>query len=155
VTCAVGPAAFDDSAFHDLISRARHGAFRAGQVVRGLRGLAQAASGIVASVVALALLEPLLLPVCGAAALPALWLARRRARSYYGFAFRVTQRDRERVYLASLLSERRGGRARTATSSRCPTATAHVSVPCSRAASISPSGTTPARSRRRAATTSS
>jgi ATP-binding cassette subfamily B protein len=41
-----------------------------------------------------------------AAALPAVWLARRRAHSYYGFAFRMTPRDRERVYLASLLSER-------------------------------------------------
>src|SRR5919199_2760276 len=106
VTCSAELAAFDDAAFHDLVSRAQRGAFRAGMVVRGLLGLAQAATGIVAGVVALALLEPVLLSVCVAAAVPAVWLARRRAHSYYGFAFRMTPRDRERVYLASLLSER-------------------------------------------------
>jgi ATP-binding cassette subfamily B protein len=106
VTCSAELAAFDDAGFHDLISRAQRGAFRAGQVVRGLLGLAQAATGIVAGVVALAVLQPLLLPVCLVAAAPAIWLARRRSRSYYRFAFHMTPRDRERVYLASLLSER-------------------------------------------------
>jgi ATP-binding cassette, subfamily B, bacterial len=106
VTCTAELAAFDDAGFHDLISRAQRGAFRAGQVVRGVLGLAQATTGIVAGVVALALLQPLLLPVCVAAAVPAIWLARRRARSYYRFAFRMTPSDRERVYLGSLLSER-------------------------------------------------
>jgi ATP-binding cassette, subfamily B, bacterial len=106
VTCSAELAAFDDAGFHDLIVRAQRGAFRAGQVVRGVLGLAQAATGVVAGVVALAVLQPLLLPVCVAAAVPSVWLARRRAHSYYGFAFRMTPRDRERVYVASLLSER-------------------------------------------------
>jgi ABC-type multidrug transport system fused ATPase/permease subunit len=106
VTCTAELAAFDDAGFHDLIMRAQRGAFQAGQVVRGLLGLAQAATGVVAGLVALAVLQPLLLPVCLAAAVPSIWLARRRSRSYYGFAFRMTARDRERVYLGSLLSER-------------------------------------------------
>jgi ATP-binding cassette subfamily B protein len=106
VTCSAELAAFDDAGFHDLIMRAQRGAFQAGQVVRGLLGLAQAATGVVAGLIALAVLQPLLLPVCAVAAVPSVWLARRRSRSYYGFAFRMTARDRERAYLASLLSER-------------------------------------------------
>jgi ATP-binding cassette subfamily B protein len=106
VTCSAELAAFDDADFHDLIMRAQRGAFQAGQVVRGLLGVVQAATGVVAGVVALAVLQPLLLPVCLAAAAPAIWLARRRSRSYYRFAFRMTARDRERSYLGSLLSER-------------------------------------------------
>jgi ATP-binding cassette subfamily B protein len=106
VTCTADLAAFDDAGFHDLIMRAQRGAFQAGQVVRGLLGLAQAATGVVAGLVALAVLQPLLLPVCAIAAVPSIWLARRRSRSYYYFAFRMTARDRERAYLGSLLSER-------------------------------------------------
>jgi ATP-binding cassette, subfamily B, bacterial len=106
VTCSAELARFDDAEFHDLVSRAQRGAFRAGQVVTGLLGVAQAATAVVAGLVALAVLQPLLLPVCLAAAVPSIWLARRRARSYYVFAFRMTARDRERAYLGSLLSER-------------------------------------------------
>jgi ABC-type multidrug transport system fused ATPase/permease subunit len=106
VTCTAELAAFDDAGFHDLIMRAQRGAFQAGQVVHGLVGLAQAATGVVAGLVALAVLQPLLLPVCLVAAVPSIWLARRRSRSYYRFAFRMTARDRERAYLGSLLSER-------------------------------------------------
>src|SRR5918912_247981 len=93
VTCTAELAAFDDAGFHDLISRAQRGAFQAGQVVRGMLGVAQAATAIAAGIVALAVLEPLLLPVCVAAAVPVVWLARRRAHSYYGFAFHMTPRD--------------------------------------------------------------
>jgi ATP-binding cassette, subfamily B, bacterial len=106
VTCSAELARFDDAEFHDLVSRAQKGAFQAGQVVNGLLGVAQAATAVVAGLVALAVLQPLLLPVCLAAAVPSIWLARRRARSYYVFAFRMTAPDRERAYLGSLLSER-------------------------------------------------
>ena len=106
VTCSAELARFDDAQFHDLVSRAQRGAFRAGQVVHGLLGVAQAATAAIAGLVALAALQPLLLPVCLAAAVPSMWLARRRARSYYGFAFRMTARDRERTYLGSVLQER-------------------------------------------------
>src|SRR5919202_5470399 len=106
VTCTAELVAFDDAGFHDLVVRAQRGAFRAGEVVRGLLGLAQAATGIAAGVAALTVLQPLLLPVCAAATVPAVWLARRRARSYYRFSFGMTPRDRERLYLSSLLSER-------------------------------------------------
>jgi ATP-binding cassette, subfamily B, bacterial len=106
VTCSAELAAFDDAEFHDLISRAQRGAFQAGQVVRGVLGVAQAATGAVAGVVAIAVLQPLLLPVCALAAVPSMWLARRRARSYYHFAFRMTARDRERAYIGSLLGDR-------------------------------------------------
>jgi ATP-binding cassette subfamily B protein len=106
VTCAAELADFDDAGFHDLIMRAERGAMRAPQVVHGVLGIAQAATGIVAGVVALAVLQPVLLPVCLLAAAPSIWLARKRAHSYYVFAFWMTARDRERIYLGSLLSER-------------------------------------------------
>jgi ATP-binding cassette subfamily B protein len=106
VTCTAELAAFDDAGFHDLVSRAQRGAMNAGSVVHALLGLAQAGTGIAAGLVALAVLQPLLLPVCLAAVVPSVWLARRRARDYYGFSFRWTARDRERAYLSSLLSER-------------------------------------------------
>jgi ATP-binding cassette subfamily B protein len=41
-----------------------------------------------------------------ARAAPSIWLARKRAHSYYVFAFWMTAHDRERIYLGSLLSER-------------------------------------------------
>jgi ATP-binding cassette, subfamily B, bacterial len=106
VTCTTELATFDDAAFHDLITRAQRGAFQAGQVVLGVFGVAQAATAAIAGVVALAALQPLLLPVCLVAAVPSIWLARRRSRSHYAFEFRMTARDRERAYIGTLLSER-------------------------------------------------
>jgi ATP-binding cassette subfamily B protein len=106
VTCTAELAAFDDAAFYDLVTRAQRGAFEGGNVVHALFGLARAGAGIVASVVALAVLQPLLLPVAGLAIVPSLALAGLRARSSYDFQFRMTARDRERLYLGSLLTDR-------------------------------------------------
>jgi ATP-binding cassette, subfamily B, bacterial len=106
VTCRAELVAFEDPVFHDRLARAQRGSYRAAQVVRGLLGVAQALTGTIAGIVALVALEPALLPVCVAAAVPSVWLSRRRARSYYGLSFRMTARDRERAYLSSLLSER-------------------------------------------------
>jgi ATP-binding cassette subfamily B protein len=106
VTCSAELAAFDDAGFYDLVSRAQRGAFEAGSVVNALFGLARAGAGIGASVVALALLQPVLLPIAALAIVPSLIVAGRRARSAYDFQFRMTARDRERAYLNSLLSDR-------------------------------------------------
>ena len=106
VTCSAELAAFDDADFYDLVSRAQRGAFEAANVVHSLIGLARATAGVVAAVVALAVLQPVLLPVAALAVLPALWVSGRRARSAYDFQFRMTARDRERAYLGALLTDR-------------------------------------------------
>lgn len=61
--CGVELSAFDDPAFHDRVARAQAAVFRAQQVVHGIVGLTQATAGAVGSLVALAALEPLLLPL--------------------------------------------------------------------------------------------
>jgi ATP-binding cassette subfamily B protein len=106
VACAVELAAFDDPAFHDRIARAQAGAFRAMNIVHGLIGMVQAAAGAIGSLVALAVIEPLLLPLALLAMVPGALLSGRRADAYYRFAFAMTPRDRERGYLAQLLTQR-------------------------------------------------
>jgi ATP-binding cassette subfamily B protein len=106
VACAVDLDAFDDPAFHDRIARANAAVFRAQQVVHGLLGLTQATAGAVGSLVALAALQPLLLPLALLAVVPGAILSGRRADAYYRFAFSLTPRDRERGYLAQVLTER-------------------------------------------------
>jgi ATP-binding cassette subfamily B protein len=80
--------------------------FRAGQVAHSLLGLLQATAGAVGSLVALAALQPLLLPLALLAVMPGAMLSGRRADAYYRFAFSLTPRDRERGYLAQILTER-------------------------------------------------
>jgi ATP-binding cassette, subfamily B, bacterial len=106
VACAVDLDAFDDPAFHDRIARANAAVFRAQQVVHGLLGLTQATAGAVGSLVALAALQPVLLPLALLAVVPGAMLSGRRADAYYRFAFSLTPRDRERGYLAGVLTER-------------------------------------------------
>jgi ABC-type multidrug transport system fused ATPase/permease subunit len=106
VTAAVELAAYDDPAFHDRAARAQAGAMRAQQVVHGLIGLLQASAGMLAGLVALAAIQPVLLPLAALALLPAMIASRRRADSFYRFAFGMTPRDRERGYLMHLLTER-------------------------------------------------
>lgn len=74
--------------------------FRAGQVAHGMLGLLQATAGVVGSLVALAALEPLLLPLALLAVVPGVLLSGRRANAHYSFAFSLTPRDRG--YLASV-----------------------------------------------------
>jgi ATP-binding cassette subfamily B protein len=106
VACTVELAAFDDPVFHDRVARAQGGAFRATNIVHGLTGLVQSAAGVAGSLIALAAIEPLLLPLAALAAVPPALLSSRRADVYYRFAFSMTPRDRERGYLSQLLTQR-------------------------------------------------
>lgn len=106
VTCAVELAAFDEPEFHDRVARAQAGVMRVPQMVFGLQGLGRSLSGAVGAAVALLAVAPLLVPVALIALIPG-WLASgRRGRALYHFSFMMTPRDRERGYLASLLTGR-------------------------------------------------
>jgi ATP-binding cassette subfamily B protein len=106
VTAAVELAAFDDPAFHDRAARAQAGAMRGQQVVHGLIGLMQASAGTIGGIVALAAIQPVLLPLAALALVPAMIVSGRRADAFYRFAFGMTPRDRERGYLMQLLTDR-------------------------------------------------
>jgi len=106
VTCAVDLAAFDDPEFHDRVARAQVGVMRAPQMVFGLQGIGRSLAGAIGAAVAILAVAPLLVPVALLALIPG-WLASgRRSRAFYHFAVIMTPRDRERNYLASLLTAR-------------------------------------------------
>jgi ATP-binding cassette, subfamily B, bacterial len=106
VTCAVELAAFDQPEFHDRAARAQAGVMRAPQMVFGLQGLGRSMAGAIGAGAALLTVAPLLVPVALLALIPG-WLANHhRGRAFYHFGFVMTPRDRERGYLASLLSAR-------------------------------------------------
>jgi ATP-binding cassette subfamily B protein len=106
VTCAVDLASFDEPEFHDRTARAQAGVMRAPQMVFGLQGLGRSMAGAIGASVALLAVAPLLVPVALLALIPG-WLASgRRGRAFYMFGAIMTPRDRERGYLASLLTSR-------------------------------------------------
>ena len=106
VTCAVELAAFDQPEFHDRVARAQAGVMRAPQMVFGLAGLGRSMAGATGAGIALLAVAPLLVPVALLALIPG-WLANHhRGRAFYHFGFVMTPRDRERGYLASLLTAR-------------------------------------------------
>lgn len=106
VTCAVELAAFDEHGFHDRVARAQAGVMRAPEMVIGLQGLGRSLAGAIGAAVALLAVAPELVPVALLALLPG-WIASgRRGRAFYAFGIIMTPRDRERSYLASLLTQR-------------------------------------------------
>ncbi len=106
VTCAVELAAFDEPEFHDRVARAQAGVMHAPQMVFGLQGLGRSLAGTIGAAVALLAVAPLLVPAALLALLPG-WLASgRRGRAFYTFGVIMTPKDRERSYLASLLTGR-------------------------------------------------
>jgi ATP-binding cassette, subfamily B, bacterial len=95
---------FEDPDFHDRVQRARmQGQFRSLQMVNGLLGLVGALVAAVGIVVALASLQPLLLPLVLIGYLPLAWVTRMNARDSYEFNFGMTPNDRERAYLQHLM----------------------------------------------------
>ena len=106
VTCAVELAAFDEPEFHDQVARAQAGTMHAPQMVFGLQGLGRSVTGTIGAAAALLAVAPLLVPLALVAMVPG-WLASgRRGRAFYVFGAINTPRDRERSYLASLLTGR-------------------------------------------------
>jgi ATP-binding cassette, subfamily B, bacterial len=75
-------------------------------LVYGISGLASAAIGLVGVIIALLTIEPLLIPMIVVVFVPAYLVASRRGEAFYRLFWRMTPRDRERTYLAALLSGR-------------------------------------------------
>jgi ATP-binding cassette subfamily B protein len=106
VARAVDLVAFDTPAFHNRLQRVRTSAHQPMNLAYGVSGLAGAAVGVLGVVVALVAIEPLLLPLVAAVFLPAWLVASRRGEAFFRFFWRMTPRDRERQYLAGLLTDR-------------------------------------------------
>jgi len=105
VACAVELEAYDTPTFHNRLVRAAGGGqFRPWQVVEGLTGLAGALVGIVGITGALLALQPWLVPLVLAAAVPLLISVARGGELMFGFHHRMTEVERRRNYLYMLLS---------------------------------------------------
>jgi ATP-binding cassette subfamily B protein len=105
VACAVELEAYDTPSFHDRLLRAAMGGqFRPWQIVEGLVGLAGALVGILGVTAALLALQPWLVPLVLAAAVPLLVAAARGGEMLFGFRHRMTEAERRRNYLYMLLS---------------------------------------------------
>jgi ATP-binding cassette subfamily B protein len=106
VTGSVELAAFDEPGFHDAVARALLAVRLLPSVVGNLSGLLRALAVALGAIVALAALEPAFAPVVVLVVVPSMLAARRSGRAFHRFARSVTPQDRERRYLADLLSDR-------------------------------------------------
>ena len=106
VVTAVDLEAFETPGFFNRLERIRGRADQPLNLVWGLSGLAGAAVGTVGVVIGLFAIEPLLIPMIALVLLPAWLVASRRSESFWRFFWRMTPRDRERRYLAEVLSGR-------------------------------------------------
>jgi ATP-binding cassette, subfamily B, bacterial len=75
-------------------------------MIFGLSGLIRAAIGIVAVLVTLITIQPVLVLMVSIVFIPAWLSASRRGEAFWRFFWRMTPRDRERQYLAVLMSDR-------------------------------------------------
>jgi ATP-binding cassette subfamily B protein len=106
VATAVDLLGFETPAFHNRVQRMQLSGPQSLNVVAGLSGLIRAAIGVVAVLVTLMTIEPLLILMVSIVFIPAWLSASRRGEAFWRFFWRMTPRDRERQYLAGLLSDR-------------------------------------------------
>jgi ATP-binding cassette, subfamily B, bacterial len=106
IACRVELDAYERPGFHDRLARAQFGLHRAQQTVFALVMLGGSVAQAVGALVALLAVQPALAPLTVVAIAPAWMAASRRGEAYYLFAFGMTQADRERQYLAGLLTQR-------------------------------------------------
>jgi ATP-binding cassette subfamily B protein len=106
VVTAVDLEAFETPGFFNRLERIRQRADQPLNLVWGVSGLAGAAVGTIGVVIGLFAIEPLLIPMIALVFLPAWLVASRRSESFWRFFWRMTPRDRERRYLAEVLSGR-------------------------------------------------
>jgi ATP-binding cassette, subfamily B, bacterial len=98
---------YESTGFATRLERVQQNAVnRPTTVATSLLGLSGSAIGAVAMSALLLAIQPLLLPILFASALPAVLLARRVGRLEFTFATRVTPVARRRYYLRQLLSQR-------------------------------------------------
>jgi ATP-binding cassette subfamily B protein len=99
--------AFESPDFYDRLQRARaQGQFRALQTVNGLLGIVGSSFAAISIVVALAALQPLLLPFVVIGYLPLWVVASLNTRDLYQFTRGMTPNERQRNYLQNVLMGR-------------------------------------------------
>ncbi len=99
--------AFESPDFYDRLQRARaQGQYRALQTVNGLLGIVAASVTAVAIIVALAALQPLLLPFILIGYVPLWIVASMNTRDLYRFSREMTPNERQRNYLGNVLMSR-------------------------------------------------
>jgi ATP-binding cassette subfamily B protein len=99
--------AFESPDFYDRLQRARaQGQFRALQTVNGLLGIVGSSVAAISIVVALAALQPLLLPFVIVGYLPLWVVATLNTRDLYEFTRGMTPNERQRHYLQNVLMGR-------------------------------------------------
>ena len=99
--------AFEAPDFYDQLTRARaQGQFRSFQIVNGFLGLLGSAIASVGLILALAAMQPILLPFVAVAYIPLWIVASRNTRDLYEWTRGMTPNDRERNYLQQILTRR-------------------------------------------------
>jgi ATP-binding cassette subfamily B protein len=99
--------AFESPDFYDRLQRARaQGMFRSLQTVNGLLGLVGAAVTATSIVIALAALQPLLLPLVLVGYIPLWFVSTLNSRDLYRFMHGMTPNERQRHYLERILMGR-------------------------------------------------
>jgi ATP-binding cassette, subfamily B, bacterial len=107
VASTVELARFEDPAFYDQLQRATAASsYRPVEMVNSLMALVLGVLTSAGVVVALAALEPLLLPLIALAGLPVLAATLHNSRQAYAFEYGMTTHARERLHLAGLLTGR-------------------------------------------------
>ena len=97
----------DDPSFHDRMMRMRsQGHSGPTQIVAGVFGLLGAGLTASALLGAVAIIDPLVVPIAIAMAMPTVLLLTRRAEVAVRFAYEMTPADRERSYLSAVLTWR-------------------------------------------------
>ncbi|HZA20248.1 MAG TPA: ABC transporter ATP-binding protein [Actinomycetota bacterium] len=97
---------FETPTFHNRVQRIRMRGSQPFNLVYGVSSFASAIVGVLAVVIALISIEPLLIPLILVVLLPTWLVASRRGEAFWRLFWRMTPRDRERGYLATLLSDR-------------------------------------------------
>lgn len=106
VAAEVDLKAFETPAFHNRMQRVRVNPGRPQSMVFGLSALLGSTLGLVGVLAGLVVIQPVLIPLLAVIFLPAWLVASRRGEAFYRFFWRMTPTDRERTYLAGLLTDR-------------------------------------------------
>jgi ATP-binding cassette, subfamily B, bacterial len=107
VSTRVDLLAFESPDFYDRLMRARaQGSMRSFKIVNGFLGLVGSAIASVGLVLALAALQPLLLPFVALGYVPLWIVASRNTRDLYDWTRGMTPNERQRSYLQSILTRR-------------------------------------------------
>jgi ATP-binding cassette, subfamily B, bacterial len=107
VSTRVDLLAFESPDFYDRLQRARaQGMFRSMQTVNGLLGLVGSVVAAVGIVIALAALQPLLLPLVLLGYVPLWFVSTLNSRDLYRFMHGMTPNERQRHYLERILMGR-------------------------------------------------